>query len=186
MSLATRLAALATAIGTDVKDHETRLDTLEAGGATGDGGIVKLADQAFATSSFVLDNDLFFQSANAKWTWFKFWIIYTVNATTTGARFAVNGAGTSLYALSQKMITVPGTSSTDMMSTALLTGSGVANPVSTAEPAASPTLLHAQIEGMIDPAGSTQVGLTVQSEVAVANGVVVKAGSFCRWKQLEA
>lgn len=184
-----RVALYAKADGLVYSKDDAGVETLVSGGAGGgdnDMHILKTADQIFSTSSNVNDTTLFFPVAASKWYYYMFWIMYTVNAITTGARFSLFATGGSivLIAESKKTITVPGTSSTDMMTTALMTGTGQPLPSSTAEPAATPTIMHARLEGVVQTNIAGNFGLTGQSEVAVANGMIIKAGSFCRYRLL--
>jgi hypothetical protein len=153
-------------------------------GATGDTIVVKTADQAFTATSFGDDTALTFPVSLGVRYWVSFWIIYQSALTTTGARFGVNGpAAPTLIALeSKKQITVGGTASTDMFSTAILTAYDTALPASTAEPAAL-TNLHCRIEGVFQPSVGGSLTLRVQSEVN-GSAITVKAGSLVRYRAL--
>jgi len=155
-----------------------------APGAAGDTVIKKTADQAFtSTTLFVSDASLMIPvAANTDYV-FSFFIIFQSAATTTGARFALSGpAGfTLLFVESKKQITVGGTASTDMFSTAIITAYDTAAPVSTAEIAANTNLYH-RFEGIFrNGATAGNLVLRVQSEV-VASAITVKVGSYVRYR----
>ena len=154
-------------------------------GVGGDTYIPKTADQAFTAVAFASDSVLSVPVAANTRYYVCFWIIYQSVLTTTGARLAVNGpaAPTLIFLESKKQITVGGTASTDMFSTAIITAYDTAQPASTAEPAQLVNL-HARIEGVFhNGVNAGNLALRVASEIA-GSAVTIKPGSFVRYRVL--
>ena len=112
--------------------------------------------------------------------YFKFIIHYTAAATTTGARFAVNGPAFTLltYQTSWGLLAATGT---DQISTAVLN----AYDQPAASNATSPTTAGnlAVIEGFITPSADGNVIARFASEVA-SSAIVAKQGSLVQYAQV--
>jgi hypothetical protein len=113
--------------------------------------------------------------------WFRFVIHYTAAATTTGARFAVNGPAFSFLGLTSSTPLVNTAQSTDSIST---TNASAYDVPATAN-ASSPTATAGQtqvaiIEGVIRPSASGTLIARFASEVA-SSAIVAKAGSHVQW-----
>lgn len=120
---------------------------------------------------------LSFPVVNATRYWFEFFIYYTANATSTGARFSINGPTQTELAFYTHLTT--GTS------TALGTDNMAEVIVSAYDTPAAATLNAnlqniAYIRGFIRPSADGTVIARFASEVA-SNAVVAKIGSMVRW-----
>ncbi len=116
---------------------------------------------------------------------FRFVIWYTAAATTTGARFAINGPTNSLIAYRSSWgLTAAGTSGTDVYTDV----NQAAYDSPSASNASSPTATAGQaniaiIEGLITPTANGTVIARFASEVS-SSAIVAKAGSFVDYQQV--
>lgn len=109
---------------------------------------------------------------------FKFFIIYTAAATTTGARFTINGpAVTTLHYRSEYSLTTTSRTVNDGMTT--YNQPAAANATSAATGSNS-----AVVEGVIQPSASGDVIARFASEVASSAIVAKAAFSFVDWQEL--
>jgi hypothetical protein len=138
-------------------------------------------DVANATTSFADITGLTVAVKNGKQYCFEAHIYHIENASTTGARFAVNGPtmtamrvnGFSVFAGSLTAATfASATADVAAVDTSIL---GV-----TTTSAGTPQVVIAIMSGWINPSADGTFACRSQSEVAVAAGVTVKAGSWCR------
>lgn len=107
--------------------------------------------------------------------WFRFWIIYTAAATTTGSRWTLNGpATTGLSYMSEYSLT---TTTTTRNAQVVAYNSPAASNATSA--ATGPSNL-AQIEGFIQPSANGTLIARFASEVA-NSAIVAKTGSFVEW-----
>lgn len=106
-------------------------------------------------------------------------LIHQTNATTTGARFGVNtgSAPTSLILGGLAQITASVTAAT-FGSSAAVTARDTGMVVETTGPGA--VNMIAIMHGFIIPSATQTFAIRCQSEVAVASGLTIKAGSWCR------
>jgi hypothetical protein len=110
--------------------------------------------------------------------WFRFFIQYTANATTTGSRWAVNGPATptlliykSEYSLTTTTRTInEGNSAYDI-------------PAASNATSAATTSNIAWVEGFITPSANGTVIARFASEVSSVN-ITAKAGSILHWQQV--
>lgn len=135
------------------------------------------ADVTNATTTFANVTGLSFAVAASTKYDVECSIAYTANATTTGLGLSWTGPASPTQASAM----VIGATSTTAATVATLTGNDTGT-VWTASAALSPTLNHATLTGHWSngtTAGTLQ--LRVKSEVAVASGIVIKAGSWCKY-----
>lgn len=115
--------------------------------------------------------------------WFKFRILYTAAATTTGSRWSVNGPAspTMLAFRASNGLSAAGTAGTDVMTEV----NAAAYDSPAASNASSPTATANQgnvavIEGFIQPSANGTVIARFASEVS-SSAIVAKAGSLLEW-----
>lgn len=111
---------------------------------------------------------------------FEAYLYHQTNATTTGARFGVNiGATPTLLCLHGAMQFTSGTvAATTLIQGAMITAVDTAIAAETTGPGA--VNMEARLNGFIQPSADGAFAIRCQSEVAVAGGLVVKAGSWLR------
>lgn len=118
--------------------------------------------------------------------WFRFVIWHTANATTTGSRWAISGPTTTLLAYrSSQTLSAAGTAGTDVFTD--VAQAAYDTPAASNATSATATAGQANIaiiEGIIQPSANGTVIARFASEVAVANGIVAKAGSVVFYQQL--
>lgn len=111
---------------------------------------------------------------------FEAHLFHTNNATTTGSRFGVNiGATPTVLLVGVINTTTPAVAaaSMDAGGTASLDTSPSG---ATTTGTLSPALAHGILSGFIQPSADGTFAIRCQSEIAVASGLVVKAGSWLR------
>jgi hypothetical protein len=137
-----------------------------------------VTDVVNATTSFADITGLTVAVENAKHYNFLAHLYHQTNATTTGAQFAVNGPTmTGMIGASVAEITTSVTAAA-YASSAAVTARDTAFVVETTGPGAVNML--AIISGWINPSAAGTFAMRLASEVAVASGLTVKAGSWCR------
>lgn len=163
-------------IGWDLKTNEFKLD-------------VKLActsDVANATTSFADITGLTYPIESGKRYAFEAYLFHIENASTTGARFAVNGPTATLFrAYGVSVFAGSLTAATFNAATADVTAYDTSVVGVTTSSAATPQVAGVWIAGYVNPSASGTFALRSQSEVAVAAGVTVKAGSWLRLFELD-
>ena len=108
---------------------------------------------------------------------FRFVIVYTAAATTTGSRWSINGpAATSLYYHSTYSLTTTSTTENEGLSTYNV-------PAASNTSSAATGSNIAVIEGIIKPSANGTVIARFASEVA-GSAIVAKSGSYVEYKQL--
>jgi hypothetical protein len=109
--------------------------------------------------------------------WFRFLIMFTAAATTTGSRWSINGpALTSLLYKSEYSLTTSSRTINEGLS-------AYDNPAASNATSAATTANHAWIEGLIVPSANGTVIARFASEVA-GSAIVAKAGSVLHWMQV--
>lgn len=109
---------------------------------------------------------------------FRFFIVYTANATTTGSRWSINGpAATSLAYRSEYGLTTTSRTVNDGLAAYNLPAASNATSPATAGNVAV-------IEGVIQPSADGAVVARFASEVGSA-AIVAKAGSFVQHRRLK-
>lgn len=141
--------------------------------------LIVLNDVVNATTSFADITGLTCPLLSGKNYNFEVFLIHQTNATTTGAQFGVNigAAPTALLLAGQSQITASVTAAT-FGSSAAVTARDTAFVVETTGPGA--VNMNAYFSGYIKPSADGIFAVRCASEVAVANGLTVKAGSWCR------
>lgn len=132
------------------------------------------SDVTNATTSFADVTGLSFAVTSGTVYRFEFIIAYSVNATTTGSQWSINGPSTTLLAYEAQWYTAASTL-TSRSSNAYnsIGGAGSDTPATTGN--------IAKIKGIIKPSASGTVIARFASEVAVASAVVAKAGSMVEY-----
>lgn len=131
------------------------------------------ADRTSAVTSLADVTDLSFSLAASTNYEIECKLAYTANATTTGILLSYTGATSPTLASGIAQTTTGGVN-------LAAADSGVATTSSTV---ATPTLNYALLA--MNYRNSTNTGtwqLRFASEVAVANGIIIKAGSFCKYR----
>lgn len=145
--------------------------------------LYKTADQVFATAASFADiTDFTYPMKSGRKYTFEAFIFHLTNATTTGAQFGVNigAAPTVLIVGGAHQITASVTAAGFGASSAV-TARDTAVVVETTGPGAVVAL--ANIAGYIQPSADGTFALRATSEVTVASGLTVKAGSFLRLRE---
>jgi hypothetical protein len=174
---------LITAIGTDIKNHEGRIATLELGGGGGtDPWTYKVvaADVSNSTVTAAEITNLTMPTGLAAGKYIlEGKIFFTAGAATTGMQLGLL-FGTSWEVAALWQVPSGATAVTVLNQTASAVYSG-----NTASPAAAPLDSVALLDAMINlPAASTgPLSVQQRSEVA-ASAVVAKAGSFIRYRKI--
>lgn len=130
-----------------------------------------------ATANQIADvTGLSFSVAAGATYWFRFVIMYTANATTTGSRWSVSGPGspTALRYRSEASLTTTSRTLTEGHAAYDL-------PAASNATSAATGANIAVIEGFITPSASGTLIARFASEVAGAGNIVAKAGSLCHW-----
>jgi hypothetical protein len=131
------------------------------------------ADVINATTSFADITGLSFAVRAGKPTRFRFVIDYTCNATTTGSAFAINGTNATISRLSYAVKKTALSSPFVTFKEGISTYDGDAASADTATTGANIAI----IEGVITTTTDGIITGRFLSEVAVAAGITVKAGS---------
>lgn len=141
--------------------------------------LVVTADVINATTSFADITGLTTPLLSGRHYNFMAVLIHQTNATTTGAQFGVNigAAPTSLILSGYAQITASVTAAT-YGSSAAVTARDTAMVVETTGPGA--VNMIAVMHGWIVPSANETFAVRCKSEVAVASGLTVNAGSHCR------
>ena len=128
---------------------------------------------ANATANTIADvTGLSFAVNSGETYWFRFTILYTAAASTTGSRWAINGPTTTQLAYWSRY---PLTATSETLNHA------VAYDIPAAASASSLTNGNiALIEGIIVPSASGTVIARLASEITVS-AITAKAGSVCQW-----
>lgn len=140
--------------------------------------LIVTSDVVNATTSFADITGLTCAVQSGKSYNFHAVLFHQTNATTTGAQFGVNTgtAPTSLILSGYAQITASVTAAT-YGSSAAVTARDTAMVVETTGPGA--VNMIADMHGWIVPAVNDTFAVRCKSEVAVASGLTVKAGSYC-------
>jgi hypothetical protein len=140
-----------------------------------------VSDVTNATTSFADVTGLTVALLSGRKYAFEGWLMHSTNATTTGARYGVNigATPTSLVAAGQHQLTSPGVATAaTYVEGAPITALDTAFVAETTGPGT--TLMQVRFNGLIVPSADGTFALRSQSEVAVAGGLVTKAGSWMR------
>lgn len=142
------------------------------------------ADVVNATTSFADVTGLTCPVESGKFYAFQAHLYHITNATTTGARFAVNGpAATALRVNGWGTVTGSATAEALSGPTAAVTAyDTAATGTQTTGPA---TEVLAIMSGYVNPSASGTFAVRCQSEVAVASGLTVKVGSWLQLFELD-
>jgi trimeric autotransporter adhesin len=132
------------------------------------------SDQTFSVTALANAGLSFTVVAGATYK-YKFNVLYTSAATTTGLRIGLTYPATTM---SSALANIPGSTvdGTGFLFSGFISSSGD-SVVSANSPAVSPTVMMANIEGLIIPSANGTVQLRASSEVAASN-IVIKSGSF--------
>lgn len=140
--------------------------------------LYKTSDQTFATAASFADiTDLTCPLKSGKKYCFDVCLIHISNATTTGAQFGVNigAAPTSLIVSTIDTVTASVTASVHSAGTVATRDTAI-----TAQTTGSAAQTMALIRGFIQPSADGTFAMRATSEVTVASGLIVKAGSWMR------
>jgi hypothetical protein len=140
------------------------------------------ADYVNATTSLTSITGLTFDVIAGKYYRVEADLIYQTNASTTGAQFAIGGVAMTSMILGG-IQTVTGSATAAAMSAAVVTAVDTAVIVQTTGP--STTNVPGRLSGMINPSASGQLVFKGASEVAVAAGLTVKAGSWAQLREFD-
>jgi len=142
--------------------------------------LVVTTDVINATTSFADITGLTCALLSGKNYNFECYLFHQTNATTTGAQFGVNigAAPTSLILQGWSQLTVSPTVAITLVGEAAVTARDTATAVETTGPGAV-NMLHIMY-GWIVPSANGTFAIRSKSEVAVASGLTIKAGSWCR------
>jgi hypothetical protein len=114
---------------------------------------------------------------------FEAQLIYQTNATTTGAQFGINGPA------SPSLLKIGSINTVTPSATAAVVAEGTAAAYDTAVPAQTTgpgtTDVMGTLAGAIIPSVDGQVALRMKSEVAVAAGLTVRAGSWVEVREAD-
>lgn len=113
---------------------------------------------------------------------FESHLYHQTNATTTGAQFGVNiGASPTLLDLAAIQQITSSVTAATFGSSAMVTALDTAAVVETTGPGANNFL--AIVSGFIQPSADGTFAMRLKSEVAVASGLIVKAGSWLKIRE---
>lgn len=143
--------------------------------------LIATADVVNATTSFADITGLTTPVEAGKHYNFIASIFHIENAATTGARFAINGpAMTAMRVGGVGTFAGSLTAATAHAALADVAALDTAIHGVTTSSAATPQVVVANITGWINPSAAGTFAVRSQSEIAVAAGVTVKAGSWCQ------
>lgn len=136
------------------------------------------ADVTNATTSFADITGLTCPVEAGKKYAFETHLFHQTNATTTGAQFGINGPSmTNMIISAIQQITSSVTAAT-YGSSAAVTAVDTAAVVETTGPGA--VNMYAIMSGGFEPSAAGTFAIRSKSEVAVAGGLIIKRGSWCR------
>lgn len=132
-----------------------------------------------ATANTIADvTGLSFSVTAGSTYWFRFLVMYTAAATTTGSRWSVNGPASPTLLIFRSEYSLSGTTQT--LNAGL---SAYDTPAASSASSAATGSNIAKVEGFITPSASGTVILRFASEVS-ASAIVAKAGSILHWQQV--
>ncbi len=138
------------------------------------------ANQTFNSTTLANATNLSFAVVSGNVYRYKFHIMYTAALATTGARFGLTYPAVNSSA---GMANIPsGADGTGAYFQGLINTSGD-SVLTTASPAATPTVLFATVEGVIHPSANGTVQLQAATEVN-ASSVIIRTGSFVEITQI--
>lgn len=142
------------------------------------------ADVVNATTAFADVTDLTVTLKSGKKYAFEAMLFHQTNATTTGAQFGVNiGAAPTLLNLSGSQQITASVTAAAYGAEAMKTARDTAAVVETTGPGA--VNMTAWLVGLIIPSADGTFAIRCASEVAVASGLTVKAGSWLRVRECD-
>lgn len=144
--------------------------------------LVTTADVTNATTSWADITGLTYPVEANKAYYFECGIIYICNATTTGARFGVNGPAVS-YLRGSGFGTVTGSVTAAALSTPAAAVSAVDTSMIGAQTTGPATEVYAHFSGVYVPSAAGTFAVRSQSEVAVASAVIIRRGSWCELRE---
>lgn len=136
-------------------------------------------DVVFATAASFADiTGLTCNVYNGKHYCFEAYLFHVANATTTGAQFGINGPTMTSMRISEVDVILGSVTAATM-------GSNVGDvtardTASIVETTGAATVVVAQLYGWINPSADGVFAIRGTSEVSVAAGLTIKAGSWCR------
>lgn len=134
------------------------------------------SDVINATTSFADVTGLTYPVSSAKNYGFQANLIHTNDASTTGSRFGINGP-----TMTSVIVSTIDTVTTSVTASAHSSGTVTAlDTAATAQTTGSTSARLGILTGWFLPSASGTFAIRCASEVAVAAGLTVKAGSFCR------
>lgn len=136
------------------------------------------SDVVNATTSFADITGLTCPVLSGKHYNFEAHLMYVCNATTTGARFGVNGPTMTAMRVSA-IQTVTGSVTAAALSAPVADITAVDTAIS-AQTTGPANVVLGVLSGWINPSAGGTFALRCASEVAVASGLTVKQGSWCR------
>ena len=133
------------------------------------------ADQTFATTALSNATGLSFNVVAGVTYKYKFNVLYTTAATTTGLRIGITYPPATM---SSALANIPGSTvdGTGFLYSGFLSTSGD-SVIAGNSPAVSPVVIIANIEGIIIPSASGVVQMQGATEIAASN-IVIKSGSY--------
>ena len=134
-----------------------------------------------ATTSLADVTGLIVPVESSKHYVFEAMLSHETNATTTGARFAVNGPAMTAMWVGQYNAQTPGIAATNI-AVGVATALETIISASTTGPGATRTF--AQLTGYINPSANGNFAIRCSSEVAVASGLTVHAGSWLEIREV--
>ncbi len=144
------------------------------------------ADVTNATTSFADVTGLTVPVKAGKHYAFVTHLYHIENASTTGARFAVNGpAMTNMRVNGMGVFSGSLTAAVMMSQVADINTLDTAVPGATLGSATTPQVALWQMSGWVNPSADGTFAIRFQSEVAVASGVIVKAGSWMQFLETD-
>lgn len=148
--------------------------------------LVVSSDVANPTTSFADVTGLTYPIESGKKYAFECYLFHIENASTTGARFACNGPAATLFrAYGVSVFAGSLTAATFNAALSDVTAYDTSVVGVTTSSAGTPQVAGCWIAGYVNPSASGTFAIRSQSEVAVAAGVTVKAGSWMRLFELD-
>lgn len=142
------------------------------------------SDVVNATTSWADVTGLTYAVKAAKHYRFEAFLIYICNATTTGARFGINGPAMTAMRGSGYG-TVTGSVTAAATSTPVAPVTAVDTSMIGAQTTGPATEVAAYISGWFNPSADGTFAVRCQSEVAVAAGLTVKTGSWATLREFD-
>ncbi len=138
------------------------------------------ADFINATTSFADITGLTYPVESGKFYNFEAHLYHIENAATTGAQFGINGPAMTAMTIQEIGVVIPSLTASSMQSNlGAVTAVNTAAVAATAS-ATTPGVVMAILSGYFNPSAAGTFAVRGASEVAVAAGLTVKAGSWCR------